>query len=236
MIPCSVEILGSSCFSDCYSLSSISFESPSSLKRIESNAFWYSTLQSIVIPYQVEIIGKECFCWCKSLSSISFESPSSLKRIESQAFSFSKLKSIVIPCHVEILGEACFIQCVSLSSISFELPSSLRRIESQALSQTGIESIIIPRNVEFVGDSAFWRTRIKSMSVEDGNKCFRVDDHFLIDIVHCKLIHAFDIGNDVVIPFHVQILGDYCFFFSFSHFPACVSPNCLFRLVFVVET
>jgi hypothetical protein len=66
---------------------SISFESKSRLMRIESNAFSYSSLQSIVIPNSVEILGSFCFSRCKSLSSISFESNSRLMRIESHAFS-----------------------------------------------------------------------------------------------------------------------------------------------------
>jgi hypothetical protein len=39
VIPRGVETLGSQCFSSCKSLSSISFESNSQLKRIESSAF-----------------------------------------------------------------------------------------------------------------------------------------------------------------------------------------------------
>jgi hypothetical protein len=71
-----IEILGSSCFSSCKSRSSISFESNSRLIRIESDAFFYSPLQSIVIPSNVEILGSKCFSYCQSLSSITFESNS----------------------------------------------------------------------------------------------------------------------------------------------------------------
>jgi hypothetical protein len=56
LIPRNVEILGSSCFSDCESLSSITFESNSRLTRIESKAFCGSSLQSILIPRNVEIL------------------------------------------------------------------------------------------------------------------------------------------------------------------------------------
>jgi hypothetical protein len=52
----SVEILGSSCFLGCESLSSISFESNSQLKRIESEAFSGCSL-SIVIPSTVIFIA-----------------------------------------------------------------------------------------------------------------------------------------------------------------------------------
>jgi hypothetical protein len=99
-----IEMLGSYCFSNCNSLSSITFELNSHLTRIESEAFSGSSLQSILIPSNVEILGSKCFSHCQSLSSITFESNSHLTRIESEAFSHSSLKSILIPRNVEILG------------------------------------------------------------------------------------------------------------------------------------
>jgi hypothetical protein len=155
VIPGLAKTIGSSCFERCDSLSSISFESPSSLKRIESDAFSFSKLNSIVIPCQVEILGSECFSCCESFSSILFESPSSLKRIESNSFSSSKLASIVIPCQVEIIESSCFENCESFSSISFESPSSLKRIESNAFSFSELRSIVIPCQVEILGSSCF---------------------------------------------------------------------------------
>jgi hypothetical protein len=87
-----IEIIGQKCFSYFYSLSSITFESNSCLTRIASEAFSFSSLQSILISSNVEILGSKCFSSCESLSSIIFESHSHLTRIESQAFSFSSLQ------------------------------------------------------------------------------------------------------------------------------------------------
>jgi hypothetical protein len=95
-----IEILGTRCFSSCKSLSSITFESHSRLTRIESFAFSFSSLQSILIPSNVEILGSRCFLYCLSLSSITFESNSRLTRIESEAFSYSSLQSILIPSSI----------------------------------------------------------------------------------------------------------------------------------------
>jgi hypothetical protein len=86
LIPSTVQILGSKCFSHCTSLSSISFESNSQLTRIESSAFSSSSLQSILIPSIVQILGSGCFSSCKSLSSISFAHSSQLTNIESLPF------------------------------------------------------------------------------------------------------------------------------------------------------
>jgi hypothetical protein len=56
VIPSSVEILGSSCFRECKSLLSISFESNSQLKRIESRAYCGCQL-TIVIPSTVVFVA-----------------------------------------------------------------------------------------------------------------------------------------------------------------------------------
>jgi hypothetical protein len=57
-ICCDIEILGSFCFSDCKSLSSISFESNSRLKRIESSALRDLHFQ-IVIPSTILFIASD---------------------------------------------------------------------------------------------------------------------------------------------------------------------------------
>jgi hypothetical protein len=56
LIPSDVEILGSGCFSYCYLLSSITFESNSHLTRIESEAFYECSLESILIPSTISFI------------------------------------------------------------------------------------------------------------------------------------------------------------------------------------
>jgi hypothetical protein len=56
-----VEIVGSSCFSSCESLSSISFESNLRLSRIESHAFANSFLQTIGLPGSIAWIHGSTF-------------------------------------------------------------------------------------------------------------------------------------------------------------------------------
>jgi hypothetical protein len=54
-------ILCSSCFAYCKSLSTVPFEKVSQLKRIESKAFSFSALKSIIIPQCLEFLGLMCF-------------------------------------------------------------------------------------------------------------------------------------------------------------------------------
>jgi hypothetical protein len=56
VIPRTVELLGRSCFSRCESLSSVSFESDSKLKRIGSDAFSWSSLKSIVFSRVLHLL------------------------------------------------------------------------------------------------------------------------------------------------------------------------------------
>jgi hypothetical protein len=98
------------------------------LTRIESFAFSFSSLQSIVIPNNVEIVGSKCFSFCKSLSSITFESNSHLTRIESEAFYESSLQSIVIPRNVEFIDSSAFVGAAQLS-ISIESGNNIFDIE-----------------------------------------------------------------------------------------------------------
>jgi hypothetical protein len=63
-IPRSIHIITASCFKSYAFFVSISFESKSGLKLIESSAFSSSSLESIEIPRSVEILCSSCFSSC----------------------------------------------------------------------------------------------------------------------------------------------------------------------------
>jgi hypothetical protein len=89
-----IEIVGEFCFSECQSLTSITFEANSKLHRIEESAFAWSGLIAIEIPASVEVVHK---CWllnCTSLTSVTFESNSKLQRIGEYAFQESGLMEL----------------------------------------------------------------------------------------------------------------------------------------------
>jgi hypothetical protein len=64
------------CFSNCRSLTSVTFESNSKLHRIEEFAFQGSDLKTIVIPTSIEVVCKYCFSNYESLTSVICESDS----------------------------------------------------------------------------------------------------------------------------------------------------------------
>jgi hypothetical protein len=95
----------------------MSFESNSRLTRIESSAFSYSSLQSIVIPRNVQFIDGSAFCNVP-LSSISIESGNNTFIIQNDLLidiicdklirNFSRSSKVDIPNHIEILVRNVF--------------------------------------------------------------------------------------------------------------------------------
>jgi hypothetical protein len=102
VIPSSLVVLAEKKYLGCRSLETVTFESGSSLERIEKSAFSKSGLKSIMIPSSVVYLGESSFYECKSLESVTFESGSRLEYIDRTAFSLSGLKSIVIPSSVSV--------------------------------------------------------------------------------------------------------------------------------------
>jgi hypothetical protein len=157
LIPNNVEILGSSCFLYCKSFSSMTFESNSPLTGIESEAFSYSSLQSILIPNNAEILGSKCFSSCKSLSSIAFESNSRLtpnvrlKVIPEEMFSFSGLTSIVIPATIRIVEKRAFYSCDSLTDLLWAEGSKVQVIEEESFEKTKLKKLVILGSLQYIG-------------------------------------------------------------------------------------
>jgi uncharacterized protein YuzB (UPF0349 family) len=185
MIPSSVKIVGSKCFSYCKSLSSITFESNSHLTRIESEAFSHSSLQSIVIPRNVRFIDGSAFIGV-ILLSISIESGNNLFVMANEFLldiihhklihNFSTSSTIEIANNVEILGSKCFSYCQSLSSITFESNSHLTRIESSAFSGSSLASIMIPNSVEILGSRCFsYCKSLSSITFESNSRLTRIE-------------------------------------------------------------
>jgi hypothetical protein len=164
MIPRHVQILCSFCFSCCYSLSSISFESDSELTRIESDTFTHPSLKSITIPKNVQFIHGSAFL---NYSNISISIASNnlhfvvksdfiLDSSNTQLIRyFGKKSNITIPCHVQILSSSCFSHCNSLSSISFGTGSELARLEAGAFAGTRLSFVVVPESTSFIAGAAF---------------------------------------------------------------------------------
>ena len=116
-----VKTIGSTCFSHCISLSSVTI--PNSVVSIDSRSFSYcSGLTSVTIPSSVTSIGGSvgyAFHHCYGLTSIDI--PDSVTSIGQGAFhSCTGLTSVTIGSGVKNIGLSAFAFCSSLTSIVVE--------------------------------------------------------------------------------------------------------------------
>jgi hypothetical protein len=103
-ISSSISLFTETYFSQCKSLTSVTFESNSKLHRIEESAFAGSGLLTIQIPASVEVVRKSCFAKCSSFISVTFESNSKLQRIDESAFQESGLLTIPASASIRSSG------------------------------------------------------------------------------------------------------------------------------------
>ena len=106
----SVTSLGSFCFAECSSLTSITI--PNSVTSLGDDCFWKCrSLNSVTIPNSVTSLGESCFSNCSSLPYITI--PNSVTSLGKWCFmSCSRLTSITIPNSVTSLGNSCFCICI----------------------------------------------------------------------------------------------------------------------------
>lgn len=195
-IPVGVEVIASEAFrqSDTGSsvLETVSF--PESLKEIESVAFRYANLKSLILPPNVKF-GNCAFDLCKNLEKVEITEgvteisdymfwrcekfsdvklPDSLKKIGKCAFESNPVKTLDLN-HVEELGDYAFNRCKELTELK------------------------IPATATVIGTGTFADcTNLNKVEMEDG----------------CKTIGRFMLFHDVniselKIPDSVESIGDY---------------------------
>jgi hypothetical protein len=128
---------------------------------------------------------------------------------------FGSEEFVIVHRDVEVIGPSSFSHSRRLLSLSFGFDSQLTRIEYKAFSYASLESIIIPPNVAFIDGSAFSGVDAISISVEDGNKSFVIQDDFLLNAGRNVLVRYLGGDRPVVVPRSIEVLGPS----SFSHCP-----------------
>lgn len=100
---------------------------PEKLSAIETSAFMYSKLKSIIIPAVTKLEG-DAFCFADELESVEFaEGYNAMTRIP----------------------DGAFIDCISLRHI--EIPACISEIGNGVFSESGLESLTIPETVRLIG-------------------------------------------------------------------------------------
>ena len=163
-----VTLLGASCFSGCWGLTSITI--PPLVTSLGLGCFsGCSGLTSIAIPSSVTSLGDYCFYYCSGLTSITI--PSSVTSLGDDCFEgCSGLTSITIPPLVTSLSDCCFFSCSGLTSIT--IPSSVTSLGWWCFSYcSGLTSVTIPSSVTSLGYDCFSDCKNLETVYFKGKKC-----------------------------------------------------------------
>lgn len=95
---------------------------PEGLKVIETSVFYNTPIESIELPSTITAIGPEAFANCTSLKTLKL--PEGVEKIYSEAFAnCTSLSSINIPQSVKEIEEEAFLNCTSLTTL--KLPNEI---------------------------------------------------------------------------------------------------------------
>lgn len=166
-----VDCIGDSAFKDLRNLDRMTI--PKSIKTIGAMSFFRSGLSFVTIGDSVTSIGDRAFNYT-DLRKVSI--PSSVKTIGAEAFwCCFKLENVVIGESVTNIGYRAFANC-KLSEIV--IPDSVISIGWSAFNGS-LVSVTIGKSVKEIGAFAFSSSKLSKISVDKGNKYFRVVDNIL---------------------------------------------------------
>ena len=118
----------------------VKIEIPASVKKIEENAFWYSSqLETVVLSEGLESIGISAFWNCL------------------------KIKSMTIPSTVTKIGEFAFQNCSSLESVN--IPSGVETVYTNTFKGCNLKTIVLD-SAKFTSDDASAKLKIMFENAE----------------------------------------------------------------------
>ena len=162
-----VQMIGKRMFASCTKLTSLTVGK--GIVSIESHAFVYSPIQSIVIPEtckyimtnafsgcseltsvkigsNVKEISRNTFSNCKKLATVDLSTATSLLRIDDNAFAMtSALKYIEIPASVQVVSELAFYQS-AIEKVYYHGLQKPNYCSMNAFKETGLKVVNVPKN------------------------------------------------------------------------------------------
>ena len=168
----------------------------SKIKKIEDDAFFNQTIESVDISGDVEEIGYRAFYRCKNLKKITLRE--GVKKIGKNAFYNTPIETLNIPSSVETIGDMAFNNCRSLKKLT--LNEGLKQIGREAFEDAPLEDLKTPSTVEKISDLAFASCEsLKMVTLNEGLK--EIGDSAFRDT---KI-------NTITIPSTVTLIRKYAF-------------------------
>ena len=218
-IPANVVRIGKSCFEECRSLLTVTFEDNSRLEEIGERAFAHSTLESIILPKRLKrILSQGLMCF--SLRDVKVDPENNfftvcdgflMNKQRTSIISNLTWKIATIPEYIEILSTSCFEMWRPLVNVFVSEPSRLRRIERNAFAKTTLYNLSIPLSVSEIDARAFAFSEIEKFDLDPRNPNFVFEGGLLFNHDKTVLVRYIQ-GESVEIPSTVRVIGKYSFF------------------------
>jgi hypothetical protein len=215
-----IKIIGKSCFASHKTISAITFEENSGIKRIESYAFFDSNLKSLSLPSCVEFIDGSALRGC-SFDSFTLDPANPCFRFENNMLLenngthvvrfVGKESRVLIPSGVTTIGRASFegmdyVFCIDLGS-----PSSVTTIDACAFWNSALKSLYLPASVTSISGSAFVGCHIEAITIAEDNPYFSLDEECLIEVSRSRLVFSFSTKSVLCIGADIEIVAKSAF-------------------------
>jgi hypothetical protein len=194
----------------------MTFESTSTLERIEAYAFAWTTLSDLIILGCVESFSGSALV-PMTFQSFSFSGflrrycicDQFLQDISSRFLVryFGNESCVHIGSSVELISESCFSWCRSPTFATFEAHSNLSCLAKEAFHASELCSIHIPKSVEMIGESCFsWCSSLEPLTFETNSRVTRMER---------ETFRGSDLRS-IEIPGSVEVICELCFSCCYS--------------------
>lgn len=157
-----VTTIGSYAFSWCDDVKSVTF--PSSIRKIEPDAFSFSSIEIVTLNEGLEEIGDFAFCGCENIKTMNI--PSTVYYIGSSVFAINNLTKFTVASASRkfsavdgVLFSKDGTQLISYANgktnTSYTVPSTVDCIQINAFGGNFLEEVTVPEGVQVIEDYAF---------------------------------------------------------------------------------
>lgn len=155
--------IGTYCFYGIANLQSVTI--PSTVTKINDEAFRGSGIEYITIPTSVKEIGKNAFAYCEKLQSIVV--PENVTKLGEGVFrGCSSLESASVLSELDTLPAYMFFGCLNLSEV--RLPSNYTAVPQYFMAYCeSMTEIVLPDTVTSIGTFAFYYSGIEKFTISD---------------------------------------------------------------------